>query len=94
MANQKQLDILVLKRRVEQWNEWREQHQEIQPDLSGADLHGANLYGANLSETNLSGADLSKTYLYEANLRGDNLSEAVLSELKQRSSREATRLLC
>jgi hypothetical protein len=36
MANQEHLDML--KRGVDTWNMWREEHPEIQPDLSKVDL--------------------------------------------------------
>jgi uncharacterized protein YjbI with pentapeptide repeats len=45
MANQEHLDIL--KQGVEVWNQWRKEHPEVQPDLSGANLIGANLHRAN-----------------------------------------------
>lgn len=38
MANQEHLDLL--KKGVEGWNQWREEHPEIEPDLSGANLEG------------------------------------------------------
>jgi hypothetical protein len=41
MANQKHLELL--KRSVLEWNQWREQHQEIHIDLSYADLNSATL---------------------------------------------------
>ncbi len=51
MANQEHLDIL--QRDVEAWNHWRHEHEDIQPNL-----RGANLIDANLSYTDLSFADL------------------------------------
>ena len=36
MANQEQLDIL--KQGVKVWNQWREEHPDIQPELSVANL--------------------------------------------------------
>jgi hypothetical protein len=47
MAKKKYLDIL--KQGVERWNQWREEHPVIEPDLSGADLRGSNLNHANLN---------------------------------------------
>lgn len=91
MANQEHLELL--KQGVEQWNKWREQHSEIQPDLSGANLRNADLCSvdlknailidADLSSANLMGADLSytnlnRTYLNHTNLHGANLSGACL----------------
>ena len=53
MADQKQLDML--KQGAVTWNQWKEKHPEIRPDLIFADLHGAILYGAILYGANLSG---------------------------------------
>ena len=48
MANPVHLQIL--RRSVEAWNQWREQHREIALDLTRADLDGAKLVaGAKLS---------------------------------------------
>jgi uncharacterized protein YjbI with pentapeptide repeats len=73
MANQEYLDIL--KQGMEIWNQWRDVHQEIRPDLRKANLKGADLRGANLSDANLKGADLS-----DADLRGAHLSDAYLND--------------
>jgi hypothetical protein len=88
MANQKHLE--VLKQGTTAWNEWREQHPEIRPDLSGADLSGAtlsgvilrraDLSGATLNDADLSGATLSGAKLNGATLVGTNLTEATLTE--------------
>jgi len=71
MANQEHLDIL--KQGVKAWNQWRQEHAHIHPDLSEADLIGAYLSKADLNNVNLSEADLS-----EANLSGAHLSHAFL----------------
>lgn len=76
--------VKLLKRGVEQWNEWRKQHPEIRPDLRGVDLLGVNLRGVNLSSVNLSSANLSSAFLNEADLSEamlihTNLSGATLS---------------
>ncbi len=71
MSNQEHLAIL--KQGVKVWNKWREEHSDIQPDLSDANLYQANLYQANLSKANLHEANF-----YQANLHEANLSEASL----------------
>ena len=38
MANQEYLDILRQGTRI--WNQWREEHPDIQPDLSEANISG------------------------------------------------------
>ena len=76
MANPEHLAIL--KRGVEEWNAWR-QHQEVEPDLGGAQLRGAYLREANFNGANLGGADLCRADLGGAGLREANLSKADLS---------------
>jgi len=77
MADQEQLRIL--RQSIEQWNKWREEHPEIQNDLSHADIRGMDLGLANLSNTDLSGANLSGDNLIAIDLSGANLSSADLS---------------
>ncbi len=69
---------------VDQWNQWRIDHPNLRPDLSGVNLSQDYLFEANLSDTNLSGANLSRACLIgadlsRANLRGANLRGAYLS---------------
>lgn len=83
MANQQHLD--TLHQGVEIWNQWRQDHLDIEPDFSEANLSEANLEGANLSEallkkTRLRGARLSKADLSRANLEEADLSRANLEE--------------
>ncbi len=78
MSNEEHLTWL--KQGVAAWTWWRQNHPEIQPDLSEANLYGTDLHGANLSATNLSGANLISAYLYEANLAGADLRLASLSQ--------------
>jgi uncharacterized protein YjbI with pentapeptide repeats len=78
MANKQHLDRLV--QGVKKWNQWREKHPAIKPDLSKADLSGVNLSEANLSGADLSGTNLDATDLSNANLVMTNLNEADLSE--------------
>jgi uncharacterized protein YjbI with pentapeptide repeats len=72
MANQKHVDIL--KQGVDVWNEWREDHPKIKPNLRSCHLGELNLRGINFSETNL-----KQCNLWETNLSGANLSNADLS---------------
>ncbi len=79
MANQEHLD--VLKQGVETWNRWRQEHPDIQPDLSGTKLRNANFSRANFSRANLRNTELAHTIftntdLSEANLYGAFLAEA------------------
>lgn len=71
MANQKQVQLL--EQGAEQWNRWRKEHPETQPDLSHATLNSITLRGADLS-----GADLSGAFLIDAELQLTNLSTADL----------------
>lgn len=87
MAKQEQIDIL--QQGVETWNQWRQEHPDIQPDLQKvyfrkADLRGINLRDARLDDSNLSVADLSDANLsgsqiYRSALLGTNLTRANLS---------------
>jgi len=72
MANPEQL--ARLQRSVEEWNQWREENEGVQVDLSGAKLNGAKLTRADLR-----GANLTRAYLRGANLTGANLSNADLA---------------
>jgi hypothetical protein len=65
--------LTMLKRDVEEWNEWRETHPTTRPflfrgDLSNTSLREANLSRADLSEANLNLTDLTGADLEEANL--------------------------
>ena len=72
MANQEQLDLLG--QSVEVWNQWREEHPEIEPDLSGANLEGVRLLGAHLERARLSRACLEKADLRDVHLWWPTLS--------------------
>ena len=79
MANQEHLDIL--KQGVKVWNQWREEYNDIMPDLSRADLSradlsGATLVGADLRKASLSAANLNFTDLHNARLWKADLREA------------------
>ncbi len=71
MPNQDYLDLLM--QGVEVWNTWRENHEDMIPDLRGVDLQARDLHGIALFEADLRGANLAK-----ANLRGANLHSADL----------------
>ena len=89
MANLQQLAIL--KQGVDVWNKWRDEHPDVEVDLSKADLSNINLveafaglripsfHRANLGGASLGKADLSGTNLRKADLVGADLSEADLS---------------
>lgn len=87
--------LYLLNRGVEIWNQWRQEHPDIQPNLHAADLSGvqlnkADLHRADFSESDLSKTNLIGTNLFKADLRGAhlfktdfrkaNLSEANLSK--------------
>lgn len=82
MGNEKH--VVLLKQGVHGWNKWRDEHPEIQPDLSGAHLSGAELSGMDLSWTDLTETDLNRTSLNNASLsraifNRTNLNQADLS---------------
>jgi uncharacterized protein YjbI with pentapeptide repeats len=72
MANPEHLQIL--KEGVTAWNAWRNQNENITPDLTQADLTQADL-----TQADLRGANLNAAYLDGANLSGADLSSACLT---------------
>ncbi len=87
MANEEHL--VLIKRGVNIWNQWRRENDEILPDLRGVSLSGIYLWGANLWKADLWGtdlwsadlreADLSEANLWRTDLRGSDLRNANLS---------------
>ena len=79
-ANPEHLHILM--QGVEVWNQWRDQHRDIRPNLGGADLTGTKLTGAYLG-----GADLTRGRPHRDRSRprptseGANLTKADLSDV-------------
>lgn len=89
MANPEHLSLL--KQSVADWNQWRTDNPDIQPDLFKADLrttnlHEANLCEANLRKANLRGAILDRAMLLRAILDGANLSHAYLPKADLRGA--------
>ncbi|GAA4461794.1 pentapeptide repeat-containing protein [Nibrella saemangeumensis] len=80
MADQIQLSLLKQGHKV--WNQWREDHPEVKPDLVGANLSRAELYHTNLEEADLQDADLQDANLFKANLFRANLNNAKLNGAK------------
>ena len=79
MANKEHLKIL--RRGVEVWNAWREEHPD-RPDLASADLASADLGGADLVDADLEGADLVGADLRDANLAGaEQLGKAKIGDI-------------
>lgn len=71
MANEEHL--AKLRAGVEDWNRWRDERPEIEPDLRVATLEGVNLQGVNLNGVSLQGVNLK-----QANLQGAKLIRAHL----------------
>jgi len=67
MANQDQLDIL--KEGVDNWNKWRNDHPEVEIDLTDATLAKLDLRKADFKRAKLSGASFHNTDLREADFR-------------------------
>jgi hypothetical protein len=70
MANQEHLKII---KQGNIWNQWRQEHPDVRPDLSRVDLSRTDLSGVDLSR-----AGLQLTRLFLSNLRGADLSGADL----------------
>ena len=73
MANQEHLDLL--QQSIANWNTWRKQHQDLQPDFSEADLRSADLSSADFTHANLRSADLSWADLRDADLDDADLRD-------------------
>ena len=80
MANQEQVDLL--KRSVEEWNQWRTANPNMRIDLRNADFEKINLRNANLYLANLRNANLYLANLKNANLKNANLENAKLNSAK------------
>src|SRR5216110_2972599 len=63
----------ILRQGTMHWNQWRDDHYEIQPNLQGANLSSIDLNGTNLRNANLSDADLNRATLHQADLQFANL---------------------
>ncbi len=97
MAQEQHLKMIheaIERHDVSIWNNWRQEHPDIRPDLSGTDLRradlknaalqgvifrDANLRGTDLSNSDLSGADLNRANLVRAHFSAANLAEANFS---------------
>jgi hypothetical protein len=87
VANSEHLEILD--HGVYYWNQWREEHPDITPDLTraylreanlvGYDLRGATLHGAMLLGADLSSADLRMADFADADVRFVELNGARLA---------------
>src|SRR5258708_384608 len=83
MASQEYHEIL--KQGVEVWNQWRKEHRDVRPDLSGEDLADADLNDARFSFSRLNGvrfsdAQLHRAYFVHSDLSNANCSRANLTE--------------
>jgi Uncharacterized low-complexity proteins len=74
----KQEHVNLLKRGVDVWNTWRDEHPEVQPNLSGTQLSKIDLDGINLRKADLAGACLSGTQLKKSDFSEANLKRADL----------------
>ncbi len=84
MAKPEHLSLLT--RSVANWNQWRRDNTDIQPDLVKADLRGADLTEARLARANLRGADLTGATLVKADLREADLTETRLAKANLRGA--------
>ncbi len=80
MANEEHLEIL--RRGVETWNVWRNEHQFALLDLTSADLACADLQHADLRGAILGGADLQHADLRGAHMAKTQMGDLDLSQVK------------
>ncbi len=87
----KSTHLKILRTGVNAWNEWRSEHPQIRPDLSGAALPEAKLSRVNLDEASLTRSTLDSARLLEASLIAADLREARLSlaDLRKASFKKA-----
>lgn len=64
MANEEQLKIF--KQGVEVWNQWREEHPDVNIDLRRANLKNKNLNGINFCGADIRGTDFQNSQLVKA----------------------------
>ena len=89
MPNQEHFEIV--KQGVDEWNQWRKENPEIEPDLSEIDLSDLKLNNANLSDTDLRRSILRNTdfrgaSLVRADLRAANINKASFNLAKLRKA--------
>ncbi len=80
----KEEHFAILKQGVRFWNEWREMHPEIIPDLTNIDFNnqffiGTKLHTIGIAGVNLPGVNFVNTDLRGSNLAGANFNHANLS---------------
>jgi hypothetical protein len=84
MGDREHMSIAL--RGVQEWNDWRQVHLRVQPDLtridlsgrdlSGIDFRGVGLFKANLSGANLRNANLRQSILIRTNFKNADLTGA------------------
>ncbi|MGD9362641.1 MAG: toll/interleukin-1 receptor domain-containing protein [Desulfobacterales bacterium] len=89
MPNQEHFEIV--RQGVDEWNQWRKENPEIEPDLSEIDLSDMKLNNANLSDTDLRRSILRNTdfrgaSLVRADLRAANINKASFNLAKLRKA--------
>lgn len=77
MANEEHLAIL--RQGVETWNQWRNVHPAITPNLNGADVRWMDLRGANFQWSQLNQARLDGAKLDSADFSGADLNKALMN---------------
>lgn len=82
MADQRHLNKLG--EGVRAWNQWREEHPEILPDLRKADLYGATLTEIDFRRTNLDFADIHNANFCSVSLNSASLCQTNLSGARLR----------
>lgn len=68
------------------WNNWRIEHRELHPSLTGLELWDLNLPFINLSSSDLRLANLRSVNFYRANLQSSDLSMAILKNANLREA--------
>jgi len=77
MSNYEHVEIL--KKGVENWNEWRKKEPDIEPDLEDEDF-----FCMNLQKINLKGALLEGANFHYSDLQHSNFERAIIGDTKIR----------
>ncbi len=80
MANQEHIELL--KKSVEEWNQWRKKNPDLIPDLNNTNLKEINCRKANLKKASIQGTHLQGAKLQGADLQEAKLYNAFLNDAK------------
>ncbi len=72
--------LTILKKDIDIWNNWRNKHPGIKPDLSYEDFQSTNFQGANFTECNLRNTNFAGCDFQGTNFTKADLTNAILEK--------------